>query len=221
MSLEKYEIVALLGAYLLGSIPTSVWFGKIFYNIDLRNHGSGNAGATNALRVFGNKAGALILLLDALKGFLAVSLSSFFADSFTNENHWVIYQLLLGTMALVGHVFPVFAGFRGGKGIATLVGIAIAIFPMAVLICLAVFLAFFLPTRYVSLGSMSAAIAFPFVVIFVLESSLLSEIVFAAAVAVFVPFTHIKNIKRLLRGEENKLKFRKKGLADEQKQEAS
>ncbi len=221
MNLNTLEIIALLGAYLLGSIPTSVWFGKIFYKIDLRNYGSGNAGATNALRVFGNRAGAIVLLLDALKGFLAVSLSLLFVESFANENHLVVYKLMLGTMALMGHVFPVFAGFRGGKGIATLVGIAIAMFPLAVLICLAVFLAFFLPTRYVSLGSMSAAIAFPFVVIFVLQSTLLSEIIFALAVAVFVPFTHIKNIRRLLKGEENKLLFKKRGLADEVKQQES
>ena len=217
MKLEIYEIAALALAYLLGSIPTSVWFGKIFYKIDLRDYGSGNAGATNALRVFGNQAGATVLLLDALKGFGAVYLSRFFLDSFTSENYFVVYQLLLGTMALLGHVFPLFAGFRGGKGIATLVGIAVAIFPGAVLICLVVFLAFFLPTRYVSLGSMSAAIAFPITVIFVLQSNIPAEIIFSLAVAVFVPLTHTKNIKRLLRGEENKLLFKKRGLAGEEK----
>ncbi len=218
MKLEILEIAALIIAYLLGSIPTSVWFGKIFYKIDLRDYGSGNAGATNALRVFGNRAGALVLLLDALKGFGAVYLSQLFPDSFSNANHLVVYQLMLGTMALIGHVFPVFAGFRGGKGIATLVGIAIAMFPLAVLICLGVFLAVFIPTRYVSMGSMSAAIAFPLVVIFILQTNLLSEIIFAVAVAIFVPFTHIKNIKRLLKGQENKLVFKKRGLADEAKQ---
>ncbi len=214
MNWELYKLAALIAAYVLGSIPTSVWFGKIFYKIDLRDYGSGNAGATNALRVFGNKAGALVLLLDALKGFGAISLSYFFVGSFASENFMVIYQLILGSMALIGHVFPLFAHFRGGKGIATLVGIAVAMFPLAVLICLTVFLAVFLPTRYVSLGSMSAAIAFPLVVFFVLQSNLTAEIIFAIAVAVFVPFTHIKNIKRLLKGEENKLVFRKKGLAD-------
>lgn len=217
MNWELFKFLTLVAAYILGSIPTSVWFGKIFYKIDLRDYGSGNAGATNALRVFGNGAGALVLLLDALKGFMAVSLSMFFADSFNTENHMVVYQLILGSMALLGHVFPLFARFRGGKGIATLVGIAIAMFPWAVLICLAVFLLFFLPTRYVSLGSMSAALAFPVIVLFVLQSQLMAEIIFSFAVAVFVPLTHIKNIKRLLKGQENKLIFRKKGLADQVK----
>jgi glycerol-3-phosphate acyltransferase PlsY len=216
MNWEIAKVLALLGAYLLGSIPTSVWFGKIFYNIDLREHGSGNAGATNALRVFGNRAGALILVLDALKGFAAVYLSRFFPEaSFTSANNIVIYQLILGSMALLGHVFPLFAGFRGGKGIATLVGIVVALFPQAVLICLAVFLLAFLPTRYVSLGSIFAAIAFPVAVIFILQSDLIAEIIFSLAVAVFVPLTHQKNIRRLLKGKENKLQFRKKGIASE------
>ncbi len=215
MDIGIIQIASLVIAYLLGSIPTSVWFGKIFYKLDLRNYGSGNAGATNALRVFGNRAGAIVLLLDAMKGFLAVYLSHFSATAFLNENHFIVYQLLLGTMALLGHVFPVFAGFRGGKGIATLVGIAIAMFPLAVLICLAVFLLFFLPTRYVSLGSMAAALTFPVVIIFILQSTLLAEIIFALAVAVFVPFTHLKNIKRLIKGQENKLLFKKRGIADE------
>ncbi len=215
MNWELLKIIALLGAYLLGSIPTAVWFGKIFYKIDLREHGSGNAGATNALRVFGNKAGALVLLIDALKGATAVSIGVYFFGTFVSENHQVIFQLLLGAMALIGHVFPVFAGFRGGKGIATLAGIGTALFPLAVLICLGVFLLVFIPTRYVSLGSMSASIAFPITVIFVLQSNLPAEIAFAIAVAIFVPLTHRKNIKRLLHKEENKLQFGKKGTATE------
>jgi acyl phosphate:glycerol-3-phosphate acyltransferase len=221
MEIGITQIASLLAAYILGSIPTSVWFGKIFYKIDLRNYGSGNAGATNALRVFGNRAGAIVLLIDALKGVAAISISRFSADAFPHENYMVVFQLILGTMALLGHVFPLFAGFRGGKGIATLAGITIAMFPVAVLICLGVFLLFFLPTRYVSLGSISAALAFPLTVIVILQNTLLPEIIFAFAVAVFVPVTHIKNIKRLLRNEENKLQFRKKGIADEKKKQAS
>ncbi len=215
MEIGILQVVSLVVAYLLGSIPTAVWFGKIFYGIDLREHGSGNAGATNALRVFGNGAGALVLLIDALKGFLAVSLAIFSIDISTNSNYFLIYQLLLGTMALLGHVFPLFAGFRGGKGIATLVGIALAMFPWAVLICLGVFIAVFIPTRYVSVGSMTAALTFPIVLIFVLKSDVMAEIIFAVAVAVFVPLTHHKNIKRLLKGQENKLVFKKKGIAGE------
>jgi acyl phosphate:glycerol-3-phosphate acyltransferase len=219
MEIGFTQLASLLAAYILGSIPTSVWFGKIFYKIDLRNYGSGNAGATNALRVFGNRAGAIVLLIDALKGVAAIMLSRFSAEIFVSENHMIIYQLMLGAMALSGHVFPVFAGFRGGKGIATLAGITMAMFPLAVLICLGVFLLFFLPTRYVSLGSISAALAFPVAVIFILQRSLIPEIIFACAVAVFVPVTHIKNIKRLLRNEENRLQFRKKGIADQNQPE--
>jgi acyl phosphate:glycerol-3-phosphate acyltransferase len=211
MNWDVYKMIALFSAYILGSIPTAVWFGKIFYKIDLREHGSGNAGATNALRVFGNKAGAIVLLIDALKGAAAVSLGRFFFGSFSTENYQVIYLLMLGATALLGHVFPIFAGFRGGKGIATLAGIGTALFPLAVLICLGVFVIVFIPTRYVSLGSMSAAIAFPITVIFILKSTLISEIIFAVAVAVFVPLTHRKNIKRLIDGNENKLMFGKKG----------
>lgn len=218
MEIGFIQIGSLLIAYLLGSIPTSVWFGKIFYKIDLRDHGSGNAGATNALRVFGNKAGALVLLLDALKGMGAIALSTFSVETITNENHFIIFQLLLGSAALLGHVFPVFAGFRGGKGIATLAGIVTAMFPIAILICIGVFVVVFLITRYVSMGSMTGALAFPIVVIFFSSSEpLLAEIIFSIAVAIFVPFTHKKNIKRLLKGEENKLVFRKRGIADDLK----
>ncbi len=216
MEIGTVQIISLLLAYLLGSIPTSVWFGKIFYKIDLRDHGSGNAGATNALRVFGNKVGALILFLDALKGVGAIALSAFSVDILNNDNHFVIFQLLLGSAALLGHVFPVFAGFRGGKGIATLAGIVTAMFPIAILICIGVFLVVFLLTRYVSMGSMLGAIAFPIVIIFFSSTDpLLAEIIFSVAVAIFVPFTHKKNIKRLLKGEENKLVFRKKGIAND------
>jgi acyl phosphate:glycerol-3-phosphate acyltransferase len=218
MILGITQIIALILAYLLGSIPTSVWFGKIFYNIDLRNYGSGNAGATNALRVFGNRAGAIVLVLDALKGFLAVTLSHWQADAFSSQGNFIVFQLLLGAMALLGHVFPVFAQFRGGKGIATLVGIVLAMFPLAVLICLGIFLLFFIPTRYVSMGSMAAGISFPIITIFLLGRTLMPEIIFACAVAIFVPATHIKNIKRLIKGTENKLVFRKKGMAADMKQ---
>jgi acyl phosphate:glycerol-3-phosphate acyltransferase len=213
MNWDLFKILALVGAYVLGSIPTSVWFGKVFYNIDLRDHGSGNAGATNALRVFGNKAGALVLFIDALKGASAVSIGYFFIGSFTRENYQVIFMLSLGASALLGHVFPLFAQFRGGKGIATLAGIGIAMFPWAVLICLGVFILVFIPTRYVSLGSITAALSFPIILI-VLKCNLISEIVFGFGVAIFVLLTHQKNIKRLLKGQENKLHFKKKGIAN-------
>lgn len=201
---------SLIIGYLLGSIPTAVWFGKALHNIDVRDHGSKNAGATNAIRVLGLKVGLIVLVIDALKGIAAVNLVLFYPEIFPGENTKVLFQLLLGVMALAGHIFPVFAGFRGGKGIATLAGIIIALFPGTVLICLGVFLVVFVLTRIVSLGSILASIAFPVVVIFFDQEAVLAEMIFSVLVAAFVPLTHRKNIYRLLKGEEKKLKINKK-----------
>ncbi|MBW6498259.1 MAG: glycerol-3-phosphate 1-O-acyltransferase PlsY [Bacteroidales bacterium] len=203
-------LVCLAGAYLLGSIPTAVWIGRRFYGIDVREHGSGNAGATNALRVLGTRTGVIVLLLDALKGVLAVALGWLVKEAFSSPDLFSVFQLLLGLFALLGHVFPLFAGFRGGKGIATLAGIVTILFPGAVLICLLVFAAFFIPSRYVSLGSIAASLAFPVAVIWITGPSTWPEIIFSLMVAVFVPLTHRKNIQRLLKGTENKINFNKK-----------
>lgn len=202
-------IVAGVVAYLLGSLPTAVWIGKRFFGIDIREHGSGNAGATNALRVLGNRIGLLVLFLDALKGALAVSLAWAVQSLFSSQELFVVFQLVLGGLALLGHVYPVFASFRGGKGIATLAGIIFVMLPLAVLVCIVVFAAVFIPTRYVSLGSLSAAVAFPVAVIWILDITLLPIIIFSFLVTVFVVLTHIRNIHRLLHGKENKISFRK------------
>lgn len=197
----------LLMAYLLGSIPSSVWIGKSFYGIDLRDHGSGNAGATNAFRVLGKKTAFLVLLIDVLKGMAAVGLSFLVSGIIVHPEWFKVYQYGLGLCALLGHVFPLFAGFRGGKGIATLTGIIVVLFPAAFLVCFVAFLLVFLLTRYVSLGSILAAVTFGVFVIFFSDGALLSEILFSIIVAVFVPFTHLKNIKRLVKGTENKITF--------------
>ncbi len=202
------NFVLFILAYLIGSIPTAVWAGKWFHGVDLRDHGSGNAGATNAFRVLGKKTAILVLLIDVLKGMAAVTLSAM-ADTSTMSDGWfVVYRIGLGMAALVGHVFPIYAGFRGGKGIATLTGIVIVLFPSVMLICLAVFLVAFLFTRYVSLGSILAALTFPLALLVMPGTPLLPELIFALAVAVLVPFTHWKNIRRLIRGEENKISFK-------------
>lgn len=198
------------GAYLLGSIPTAVWAGRWFFGIDVRDHGSGNAGATNVYRVLGARTAIAVLLIDALKGAAAVALGQLVRHLFTTGEWYIVFLFLLGLLALVGHVFPLFAGFRGGKGIATLAGIIMVLFPEAMLICLGVFLLVFFTTRYVSLGSMLSALAFPAVVLWVLPQPLLPEIVFSLVVAVFVPLTHKNNIRRLLSGQENRIRFRKK-----------
>jgi len=194
----------------LGSIPTSVWIGKMFFGIDIRQHGSGNAGATNALRVLGVRTGVIVLLLDVVKGSAAVALAWVVSENFINPELFSAFQLLLGLFALVGHVFPVFAGFRGGKGVATLTGVVAVLFPIAFPICLAIFVVIFVLTRYVSLGSILASIALPVVVIAVTGQATTAEIVFSCLVAVMVPLSHRKNIQRLLKGTENKTYFSKK-----------
>ncbi len=202
-------ILLIIFAYLLGSLPSSVWLGRWLRNIDLRDHGSGNAGATNAMRVLGPRIGVVVLLIDALKAVAAVSLSYWMEGSFTSPDLFVVFQILLGASAITGHVFPVFASFKGGKGIASLVGIIIVLLPEAFLISLGIFLLVFSLTRYVSLGSLVAAIALPFIVILVKDVTLLPKIIFAVAIALFVPVTHKNNIRRLLRGKENRISFKR------------
>ncbi len=208
---DVYFSMALLVvlAYLLGSIPTAVWLGKWIKGLDVREHGSGNAGATNAMRVLGPRVGLLVLIMDALKGIGAVSLAHLIKPAFMMAEWFVVYQMLLGAMAISGHVFPIFASFKGGKGIATLVGIVFILFPEAFLICLAVFLTVFLTTRYVSLASLTAAIALPVVVIWVKDITLMPKVMFAILVALFVPITHLNNIRRLIRGKENRISFKR------------
>ncbi|HSV76553.1 MAG TPA: glycerol-3-phosphate 1-O-acyltransferase PlsY [Bacteroidales bacterium] len=202
--------LCLVGAYLLGSIPTSVWIGKMFYGIDIRQHGSGNAGATNALRTLGVRTGVIVLLIDVVKGSAAVALAWVVSERFTDPELFSAFQLLLGLFALLGHIFPVFAGFRGGKGVATLTGVVAVLFPIAFPICLAIFVVIFVLTRYVSLGSILASIALPLVVIAIIGQATTAEIVFSCLVAVMVPLSHRKNIQRLLNGTENKTTFSKK-----------
>lgn len=204
-----YIVTAAIFAYLLGSLPTAVWAGKILRGIDIREHGSGNAGATNAMRVLGPGIGVAVLLIDAAKGIAAVALAGYVGQAYFSDEVFVLFQLFFGAMAVLGHVFPVFASFRGGKGIATLVGVVFIMFPSAFLICLAVFLATFFATRYVSLGSLMAAVALPVVVIWIKDITLLPKVIFAISVAFFVPITHKNNIKRLLSGKENRISFRR------------
>lgn len=203
------NILFLIGAYLLGSIPTAVWIGKYFYRIDVREYGSGNAGATNAFRVLGKKAGIPVLLIDVLKGFAAVCLA-YLSHYTPNSNQLINLQLVLGIASLVGHIFPIFASFRGGKGIATLLGIILAIHPYAALVSMAIFIVVLLTSSYVSLSSMIAAVCFPVIVIGVFQTSAPSLIIFSILIAIMVLITHQKNIERLLRKEESKARLIKK-----------
>lgn len=203
--METFTIVSLIiAAYLIGSIPTAVWWGKRYYGIDVREFGSGNAGATNTFRVLGKKAGIPVLAIDILKGTLAVllvHLSSYVYDS----NQYVTLELGLGIAALVGHVFPIFAGFRGGKGVATILGIVICITPLTSLMVLAVFLIVLLATRYVSLSSMTAGLSFPFFLNIILKNQNQTLLIFSLFVAALLLVTHKKNISRLLKRQETKV----------------
>lgn len=200
-------ISIILSAYLLGSIPTSVWVGKIFYGIDIRKHGSGNAGATNTIRVLGWKAGLPVMIVDVLKGFAAVTLIRFVQSPPPGTDQFVNYQLMLGGAAVIGHIFPVFARFRGGKGVATLFGMVLAISPFSTMVCAGVFLITLFLTKYVSLSSILAGFTFPVAVIVIFHTSVPSMVVFSIAVCVLLLLTHQKNIGRLLRREESKATF--------------
>lgn len=198
-------IVLLFVAYLLGSVPSAVWVGKTFHGIDVREHGSGNAGATNTFRVLGKKAGIPVLLLDVLKGAIAVNLVWFQSEySFEAITPFTNLKLAFGFCAVVGHIFPVFAGFRGGKGIATLLGIVLAVHPPAALCSLGLFLLILTITKYVSLGSMIAGVAFPLFIGLVFKTEVASLMIFSSVVAVLIIITHQKNIQRLIKNDENK-----------------
>ena len=207
--LTLLNISLLLISYLIGSISFSILAGKLTKGIDVREHGSGNAGATNTFRVLGKKAGIIVLVLDVLKGFLAVSLVWF--TSYTSSTEMYInLQLALGIAAVLGHIFPLYVGFRGGKGVATLLGFMIAVFPYAAIISIGVFLITLLFTRYVSLGSIVAGLFFPFGVYYLSETVLPTMMIFAIFVPIVLITTHQRNIERLLKGEENKIKITKR-----------
>jgi acyl phosphate:glycerol-3-phosphate acyltransferase len=195
--------------YFLGSVATAVWTGKIFHGIDVREHGSGNAGATNVIRVLGWKTGVPVLLVDVLKGWIAAMLPVFFNLAGHDTAQLTNYQIIAGIAAVLGHIFPVFAGFRGGKGVATIFGVLLAIHPLVTLSCLGIFLFVFLISGYVSLSSMSAGVAFPVFLLLFFDTPSVFLKLFSVLVAAGIIITHRKNIKRLLKGEESKL-FKKK-----------
>jgi glycerol-3-phosphate acyltransferase PlsY len=201
------ELLLLFCAYLIGSIPTAVWVSKGVFGMDIREYGSGNAGATNTFRVLGSKAGSFVMLVDMIKGVLAVRLSYLLAY-YQNPEHLtqlVNFQIGLGLAAVVGHIFPIWANFRGGKGIATLFGLVLAIQPLVAICCVGVFLLILSLTRYVSLSSIIASIAFPILILYIFNEPEVFYRIFAIAVALMVVLTHQKNITRLLSGNENKV----------------
>ena len=203
------NIFGLVLAYLVGSLPSAVWYGKAFYGIDVREYGSGNAGATNTFRVLGKRAGIPVLIMDIAKGFAAVKLAFFIGDYESQSPEFIDFELALAVCGLLGHIFPVYVGFRGGKGVATMLGILIAVHPQAALICAGVFLLTFLTTGYVSLGSILSGLTFP-VIIMVFYSTNSSINIFSLAVTILILVTHQRNIERLMKGEESRVQWRQK-----------
>lgn len=205
------NIIGLLVAYLVGSIPSAVWVGRTFYNIDVREYGSGNAGATNTFRVLGKKPGIAVLIMDILKGYIAVKLAFVLGDYDSQSPEFIDFELALAVCGLLGHIFPVFVGFRGGKGVATTLGILIGVHPEAALICASAFIITLYLTGYVSLSSMVSGILFP-IVIMVFYSTNSSINIFSLAMAILVLLTHQRNIERLLKREESRVRWYRKGL---------
>ncbi len=206
MFLLNLLVIVLVG-YLLGSIPTAIIVSRLFHGIDIREHGSGNAGATNVFRVLGWKSALLVMLVDVGKGVVATLYASqiVFAPGMIDP---VYLKLLAGLAAIFGHIWTVFAGFRGGKGVGTAAGMLLALYPIAVLICLLIFIVVVYTTRYVSLGSITAAVSLPIVLLIMnkgfhkfVEPELMAFSVFIAALIVY---THRSNIRRLISGTENR-----------------
>ncbi len=206
-------VLFIILAYLIGSISSSIILGKYFYGIDVREYGSKNPGANNTQRVLGWKMGLLVLAFDIIKGAGATSLVFFFP--FTQEtNGFVATQIVFGFSAIMGHVFPVFHNFKGGKGVATMCGVLLAIHPFAVLICTAIFCITLFITKYVSVSVIAAVTCFPFLVntLFALwldpKETLVIKI-FSIVAGCTVWLCHISNIKRLYHGKEEKFIIKK------------
>ncbi len=204
-------------SYLVGSIPTSIIVARKMKGIDIRQFGSGNAGGTNAIRVLGWKAGVFVILLDMAKGLFATAVVSqlmygpFPFANVTPFEDYTLVQIIAGSAAILGHIWTVFAGFRGGKGLATAGGMLIGIAPLEVAVSFGVFLIVFLVSNYVSLGSLSAAVAFP-LTMFLRENVFMVDvpgyktlIFFTIGISLLIVYTHRTNIVRLLKGTENKI----------------
>jgi len=205
------EVVLIITAYLIGSIPTALIISKTFFDVDIREYGSGNMGATNTFRTLGPKYGSIVMVGDMLKGVFAVALYNLLPYYLTNELDRTNLMIGLGMAAVAGHIYPIWAQFRGGKGVATLFGMLLAIQPTVAASCVGVFLLVLFLTRYVSLSSILAGVALPVCVLWIYNEQEVFYRVFAVAVAALVVLTHQKNISRLLKGNENRvpiLKYR-------------
>ncbi len=209
-------------SYLVGSVPTGIIVSKFAKGIDIRNHGSGSAGGTNVMRVLGWKHGFLVILLDTLKGALAVVIVArlyFGPLPFANVSpfdDFTLVQIIAGISAVIGHVWTVFAGFRGGKGIATGLGMLLMLITVEMLIAVGVFILVVTISKYVSLGSLIATISIP--VSLILRENVFHEHIngyntilpFVIFLTIFIIYTHRKNVVKIFNGTESKLSFKKK-----------
>ena len=207
---ELNNVIAVLLAYFIGSIPSAIWVSKWFFGVDVRDYGSNNAGATNTFRVIGRVAGFTVLFFDILKGWISVKILITLILYTPNSVGFINMELVVGITAVLGHVFPIYEKFQGGKGVATLMGIILAINFSAAIGCVIIFLLIFIFTSYVSLGAIVAAIFFPFITIFIIRVESISVIYFSIFISILVILTHKPNIYRLLNKDENKMKLKLK-----------
>lgn len=206
------NIITGIIAYLIGSVNFSVILSKKMAGFDVREKGSGNAGTTNMLRSVGKKAAALTLICDILKGIVAILIAMFIGWAFKVENQSLLVQIA-GIAVVIGHTFPIFFGFKGGKGVATSLGILVMSNWQIGLICLVFGIVLIILTRMVSLGSCAAAVLFPVLTLFITENYIVSKgtgyLIYSIILAIIILYNHRSNIKRILEGKENKISFKK------------
>jgi acyl phosphate:glycerol-3-phosphate acyltransferase len=204
----NYLIILIIIAYLIGSFSTAYWFGKWFHNLDIRKLGSKNAGATNAIRVLGLKTGILVFIIDILKSFSIIHLVHVIPDLANESETFYIIKIALGASAVIGHIFPLYSNFDGGKGVASMLGVILALHPIGALITLGVFTIMFLSTKIVSLSSLTASLFFPGIIYLMEGTAKQSLLIFGILASLMIVVTHTKNIKRLLKGEEKRMSFK-------------
>ena len=195
-------ILSIVSAYLIGSIPTGFLMTKIFMGTDIRGAGSKNVGATNVYRVAGKLPGLLTLIIDIVKGVIVVTVVAEFFYSYLPDVDYIFYKTLLGLIAIFGHIWPIFLKFKGGKGVATTIGVTGAIAPLVLLTSLIVWLIVFIPTKYVSLGSIAFGISLPISALIFNQPFYI--VIFCVILCFINTYKHKDNIKRLLKREENK-----------------
>ncbi len=208
-------IIYIIVAYLIGSVPTAIWYGRIFHKTDIRQHGSGNAGATNTVRAFGKKAGIIVLIIDITKGSLGVLLPFIITSITGNDVHyrfsWLFNtELAFGLAAALGHIYPIYEKFKGGKGVATLFGVLIALSPLVALIAFISFVILFMITKRVSVGSILSGVAFAVAYILLTNPLFIGDYILTIIYPLLIIYTHRSNIKRLMNGTEPKLSLGKK-----------